>query len=200
MTYLAHKDGTPATQESVMALLVANKLTVNHVRDKAASRGSSVHDAFETWCRTGHKPDVRDYPPQESGYVQGLLKFIEEVPVEPIEAELMVGSARHGYAGRLDLLAHTDLKEVQTGSRTKRVIPNGVGIIDLKTSKGCYPSHKLQLSAYAEAAEECGYGRTTYEAVVLVRESGTFDFIVSDARFSQFLDVRRCWSALQGLK
>jgi hypothetical protein len=185
--------------ELVVDQLTIRKLTVNHVRDKAADRGTSVHQGFEDWCRTGLKPNPLNFPETERGYVEGLVRFIEEVNPEPVFTELMVGSARHGYAGRFDLLARTQAVEVQTGPRTKRQIPAGLGLIDLKTSKGIYMSHKLQLAAYAEAFVECGYGRTDYEAVLLVRSDGRYDFKVSEARPSQFLAVRNAYNAVQGL-
>jgi hypothetical protein len=188
------------TPERLIDKLTEHKLTVNHMRDKAAERGLSVHTAFEDWCSSGLKPDPRNFPPQEEGYVNGLLKFIEQVAPDPIHTEVMVGSARHAYAGRMDLIARTsNSMEIQTGPRIKRLLPMGVGIWDLKTSKGIYMSHKLQLAGYRLAVEESGYGRVDYEAIILVRSDGTFDFKVSDATPDQFLAVRNAYNAVQGL-
>lgn len=50
--------------------------------------------------------------------------------------EKRIVSHEHGYAGTLDALV------------------NETTVMDLKTSKSCYPSHKLQISAYAKAVEE----------------------------------------------
>jgi hypothetical protein len=190
----------PALLDQIIDKMKEHKLTTNHMRDKAADRGLSVHQGFEDWCRTGHKPDPQNFPPQEAGYVEGLLKFIEQVAPEPIHTEIMVGSARHWFAGRVDLMGRTtNSMEVQTGPRTKRLIPLGTGLWDLKTSKGIYMSHKLQLAGYRLACEESGYGRMDYEAIILVRENGTYDFKVSDATPDQFLAVRQAYSAVQGL-
>jgi hypothetical protein len=186
--------------EDTISALTEHKLTVNHVRDKAADRGSSVHQAFEDYCAHGIEPNPDNYPPSESGYVRALIRFMDEVGFEVIHAEVMVGSARHGYAGRFDLLAVTVEQTVKTGPRTERTIPTGMGLIDLKTSKGVYQSHKLQLAGYREALEECGYGRTNYEGVILARLDGTYDFQVSDANPAQFLAVLGAYKALKGLK
>lgn len=184
--------------DTVVELLKAHRLTCNHVRDKAGNRGTSVHNAFERYCLTGHKPNPDEFPEEERGYVEGLLKFIEAVNPEPEKTELMVGSAVHGYAGRFDLLATTENRTVQPTPRKKRVIPVGRGIWDLKTGKDIYPnSHFLQTSAYRLALEE-SYGiRSDYEAIVNVREDGSWDVGVSNKQPSQFLAVREVWGALR---
>lgn len=194
--------------DALVGLLTKEKLTVNHVRDKAGDRGTNVHSALEDWCRTGIKPDPRNFPPQEEGWVRAIAKFTEEVVLEPIHTELMVGSARYQYAGRFDLMARTPEQEIKTGPRTKRKVPAGIGVIDLKTRtlnakgerKPAYKENYLQLAAYAEACIECGYGRSEYEMVLLAYNDGTYDLSLSPARFSQFLDVKRCYDALKGLK
>ena len=91
VSYLAHPDGTPATQESVMALLVEHKLTVNHQRDKAGDRGSRVHDALETWAAMGTVPHPDDFSDEDRGYVQGLSDFLTTANIEPVAHEVMVG-------------------------------------------------------------------------------------------------------------
>src|SRR4051812_35750669 len=106
MPYLAHLDGTHATRESVMELLVEEKLTVNHQTDKAAHRGVNVHSALETWCSSGHIPETDLYEDHERGYVEGLSRFIAAINhvAEVDGMEVMVGSLEHLYAGRFDLV------------------------------------------------------------------------------------------------
>lgn len=186
--------------DSLIGALTREKLTVNHVRDKAGTRGTSVHMAFERWAEGLGVPDPESYPEEERGYVRGLVAFLEAVQPEPIHSELMVGSAKKGFAGRFDLLAYTDTdgKEIRPTPRKKRVVPEGTGIWDLKTGKGIYPdSHYLQLAAYRFACEESGYGRVDYEAVVNVREDGSWDVGISDRQPWQFLAVKTAWEALQ---
>lgn len=183
----------------LMQLMKENGLTTNQIRDQAGDRGSSVHQAFEDYFAHGIEPNPANYPPQEEGYVRAVIKFIEEVPVEPVYTELMVGSKRHGYAGRFDLLGYTHAAEVKTGPRTTRQIPEGRGLLDVKTSSGVYKTHFYQLAGYAEALVESGYGRTDYEAVVHLRPDGRYDFKVSDARPSQFLALRNAYRELQGV-
>jgi hypothetical protein len=190
---------SPLSVDDVVSLLTKESLTVNHVRDKAADRGTSVHQGFEDFCTTGIRPNPLNFPEAERGFVEGLVRFIEEVNPIVLEAEVMVGSAKHGFAGRFDLLARTEEVVVKTGPRTERTIPAGIGVWDLKTSKGFYDSHLLQVCAYAEAAWECGYPESSYQAIVRVSANGRYDVKISPARYWQFLAVKRAWEALQSL-
>jgi hypothetical protein len=183
-------------------LLTAHKLTINHVRDKAARRGTSVHAALEAWAVTGNLAHPDDFPEEEQGYVKGLNAFLADCKghLFPKESELMVGSKDHGFAGRFDLMAKVDSGgwlEFQTGPRTKRTLFPGIGIFDLKTSKGVYDSHYLQLSAYRLALEESGYGRSDFEAVILVNADGRYDVRLNPKRPDHFLAVLNTWRALR---
>lgn len=187
--------------EYVVDLLTSHKLTVNHVRDKAGTRGTSVHNALERFTHTGSLPIVEDFPEEEQGYVRGLCAFLEAVDLQPMNTELMVGSAEHGFAGRFDLDALTDAKEVKPTPRKTRQIPRGRGIWDLKTSKSIYPeSHYLQLAGYRGAMEESGYGRSEYEGIINVRADGSWDVGISTARYEDFLAVVRAHRVLKTMK
>lgn len=204
MGYLGHPDGTPATKESITALLTEHKLTVNHVRDSAGVRGQSAHDALETYAKTGHRPNLDDYPEEERGYVEGVDKFIVDSSFEPIETEVMVGSAKHGYAGRYDLLANQSERTVVTRNlkrqnRTEE-LPSGVYLYDLKTTKYVYDTHHLQLSAYEGASRECGYTPSDQRAVVLVSADGTYEVHRSEPCYPQWLAVLGAYNAMRTFK
>lgn len=206
MPYLAHPDGTPATQQSVMDLLVQHKLTVNHVRDKAGDRGQAVHDAFEIWARDGVFPDPSMFPPEEAGYVVGLCTFLEHTNAVAEAQEVMVGSLEHGYAGRYDVRLRIP-EECQVvvhrtpvkGPQWKTLKP-GVLLADLKTSKGVYPSHSRQLEAYEQASVECGYEPTDARGILHVGPEGTYEFVRSTAEFEDFRVVLDVWNSDQRMK
>lgn len=185
--------------DAIVDMLKEQKITVNHRRDKAASRGTSVHSALESWAVTGQIANVDDFPEEEQGYVRGLNAFLADCKgeLEALDAELMVGSKEHGFAGRFDLRGHVSaVREFKTGPRTTRVIPPGIGIFDLKTSKGVYDSHYLQLAAYRLGLEESGYGRSDFEAVILVNADGKYDVRLNPRRPEHFLAVKRAHDAL----
>lgn len=198
---------TDANVESVVPLLSHHKLTTNHVKDKAGSRGTAIHDALEVWAKTDALPIPSMFSPEEQGYVRGLLAFLKHVPsAEPVASEVMVGSLEHGFAGRYDLRFRTTESHNVVVHRTPvrgpqwRELPAGLYLADLKTSKGVYPSHSRQLEAYELASVECGYEPTDGRGVLHVGADGAYEFVRSTARADDFLPVLEVWRSDQRMK
>lgn len=189
--------------DAMIDLLTQKKITVNHQRDKAGDRGQAVHDALESWARNGHMPDPSIYPPEQEGYVRGLVAFLRDIPsAEPVGAEVLVASAEHGYAGRYDLRLRTNAEhEVvvrQTATKVRRrPLAPGLLLADLKTSKSAYPTHALQLAAYELASIESGYEPTEGRGVLLVSPEGHYEFKRAKAQPEDFLAVLEVWRRLQ---
>ena len=104
----------------------------NKERDKAANLGTRVHDAAaegKTLDKVG--ADVAPFLLQ-------YRRWIADSGVEIICVEKQVFNLSVGYAGTFDMLGRMP----KTGE---------VWLIDLKTGKGTYPEHALQLEAYARA-------------------------------------------------
>jgi hypothetical protein len=195
-----------ATVENVTALLTKHRKTVNHTLTAAGDRGTSVHDAFETWCKTGVIPHPEIYPETEKGYVTGLVKFLHDFgPAWDIQAEIMVGSLQHLYAGRYDMRCRWGGGPMVTKTYPVKAdkieeLPGGNLMLDLKTSSGVYLSHALQLEAYELASIECGYDPTDYRYVLHVTRDGKYELVRSKATPDDFLAVRACYQALENLK
>lgn len=183
-----------AGKEQVIELLGKHKLTVNHVRDKAGDRGTAVHDALEHWAGTGDLPDPGIFPPNEQGYVLGLIAFLQDAMLEPVASEVMVGSVEHGFAGRYDLRAKTTQDRQIVVHRTPKRGPQyatlrgGMQLLtDLKTSSGVYPTHAKQLEGYEIASIESGYDPTDARGILHVGPEGTYEFVRSWATAHDFL-------------
>lgn len=194
----------PGDVQQIVDLLTEHKLTVNHVKDKAADRGVNVHSVLEEWVAS----DTVTYDTladHEQPYAVGLEQFFVAIEgaVATKEAELMVGSLEHQYAGRFDLVL-TLAKPVEVVTRVypkkkPRVeeIPAGRYLLDLKTSKRVYDTHYLQLEAYEHAAIECGYAPTDYRGVVHVTEDGRYELALNkDWCFEDFLAVRKTYQVM----
>ncbi len=191
--------------DEIVSLLTQEKLTVNHVKGKAADRGTSVHTAFEKWTIDGTIPDPQFFPEEERLYVQGLANFLTDAKLEPVASEVTVGSKSDGYAGRYDLLAYYGGEEVCTHLTPKKerreALEPGLYLFDLKTSSGVYPgSHFRQLAAYAKASVECGYDEPDDCAVINVQKDGRYQVKVSNATYEDFDVVRQVWLSDQRLK
>lgn len=194
-----------ADEARIVEALKEHKLTVNHRLNEAAGRGVNVHDALEQWARFGTMPKPDEFPETERGYVQGLVKFLEDVDPTPVKCEVMVGSAVHGFAGRFDLVLQTN-RSVEYTSRCypkradkRDTLGPQILLADLKTSKGVYTSHQLQLAAYELAAVEGGYPATDAQAVIHVTADGKYELVFSQATADQFLAIRKAYDALKEL-
>ena len=193
--------------QQIVDLLTANKLTVNHVRDKAGVRGVGVHDALELWAKDGTVPDPSMFPAEEQGYVRGLLAFLCDVETAKATAcEVMVGSVEHGFAGRYDVRIKTSEPHQVVVHRTPKKGPQyallapGEYLGDLKSSKGVYSSHHRQLEAYEQASIECGYGATDGRGILHVSADGTYEFVRSTASFHDFRVVLDVWKSDESMK
>lgn len=120
------------------------KLTPWSNRDKAAGRGSGIHDWAEKLL-LGHAnyDDVLEGTTRDDqGYARALISWHEQYQREPVALERVMVSLTRRYAGTVDLIdcdpAHPMLHDVS----------------DFKTSKRIYDSQFVQGAAYAQAWEE----------------------------------------------
>lgn len=206
-----------ATEENLANLLNDEKLTVNHVKSDAGTRGQSAHDAFEAWATVGKIPDPSEYPQEERMYLEGLRKFCEDIgdAWTTESQEVAVASIEHGFAGRYDLRGKVgrDVKLVtrattlkgeplkKEGDRKSVIVPGGTrGLVDLKTSKGVYETHLMQLEGYEGASVECGYEPTDWRAVLHVTKDGLYEFKRARATYEDFLAILHTYRTLQSVK
>lgn len=133
-------------------------------RDDAAIRGTDVHALAEQYIQ-GEEIDFSD---ELLPYVQGYAEFIADYEPESLHEELVVGSRKHGYAGRLDSIQRSE--------------KFGRALIDYKTSNRVYGNHALQCVAYCGADIALVDGETVpFEpldtAFILHIQPGTYDLI-----------------------
>jgi hypothetical protein len=182
--------------------LKEHRLTVNHVKSKAADRGTDVHKALELYAETGTLPDPKFYPESQEGYVRGLVSFLLDSNLRVTHSEVMVASLdSDGFAGRFDVVGQVD------GNVAVRCYPKKAskyekvkfssGIVDLKTSKGVYPSYKIQTAAYAAGFQQCGYGEIDAQYVLRVTADGKYELVESTATYKDFVAVMDAYNAVK---
>lgn len=200
-------------RDELIDLVREYKLDTNHVVQEASDRGTGVHTALEVWGAIGQMPDPMSFPFRERGYVEALVKFLEDARgLKAIGMEIAVASIEHGYAGRFDLLAETT-EEIDVITKVYKLggkrpwkpkittVPAGQRLlIDLKTSKDIYETHMIQLEAYEQGMIECGYGATDARAVLHVKADGRYEFRRSHATLDQFLAIKNASSAMAEVK
>jgi hypothetical protein len=100
-------------------------------RDRSAELGTKVHDAA-----TSGK-GLMDVEAEVRPRLRQFYAWLEDSGATILATEKQVWNLRLGYAGTFDLLVR---------------LPNGyVYVVDIKTGKGTYVEHALQLIAYAMA-------------------------------------------------
>jgi hypothetical protein len=172
--------------ETMREELKARKLTPNHKRDKAAKRGTAIHDALEVLAQKGEVPILEQFPEEEQGYVKGLCSWYLDYKPEFVATEVQVVSEEYGFAGRYDV-------------RCK--IGDELALVDLKTSKRVYPlSHFVQLAGYELASVEMGYPPTDAQYVLRVDKDGSYEFVRSVCYGQDFLDYLAASKAIKRIK
>lgn len=132
--------------------------------DSAAKRGTAIHTVLEHWIDRGIVPNLDAYDKSWQGYVRALAAFLMSARPTFLESEMIVGSPALGVAGARDtVLVLRDPKR-------------GRALIDLKTSKGVYPSsHFRQLTAYDRLGVECGEEPTDSQGILRVGPDGSWE-------------------------
>lgn len=133
--------GLQAIRELIEAKLGHSR---QHVKKKeaAASIGTGAHSMIQWRLKKimGESPGPMPQIGVESTVaVMAWQKHWESAGITPLRIEQPVWSMEHGYAGQADLIGIRDGK---------------VGVVDLKTAKGLYPTNHMQVEAYARAVEE----------------------------------------------
>lgn len=163
------------------------KLGADAARDQGADRGTSLHNALELYVKTGQVPSVAAFPVEHRGYVQALCRWLLAARPEPTAVEVCVGSVEHGFAGRLDLRATIDGRDL---------------VVDLKTNaKGrVYDDPHIQTAAYVGALVECGHPEPEGAVIVALGEDGGYESADCEATFDDFLSVLSVHHAMRRLR
>jgi len=156
-----HLDGSPVPS---VTQVLGDIIPGWHAEEWYLQRGTAVH-ACAALVAQG-QPFLHD--PQIDGQVAAVRRFFREVQPEVIACEERVYSARHRYAGTLDLIAK---------------IAGTLTLIDWKASIS--KSVPYQLAAYALAySEPVKQGRIRRGVAVQLKADGTY-------RMSETYDLRR---------
>lgn len=158
---------------------------------EAGKYGSEVHKIIESFIKEKDF-DYIDLEEKEKKsifmFMEWFKKLEEENDVEIISCEKMVINHEHKYAGTIDIILKID---------------NQLWIIDIKTSKGIWNTHKLQLSAYKHAMEEYkgsshGYGKPNTDnyklgIIHINHNQDSYEFKEVDDVFDVFLAIKTIW-------
>lgn len=157
-----HSTGWLQSQEAIAARLREHEATWSHVRNRAAMRGTDVHEHIFLALATGSTPpSLANLSEEARGYGQAVFAWWRERQPEPIAAEQLTLSHQLKAAGRFDLLAK---------------IGHDTVLIDAKTREKprTYLSDHVQLAGYKRLNLESEIGESDREMVLVLLPDGTF--------------------------
>lgn len=157
--------------ETITQALRDNQLTWRDVRDQAANRGTNVHKHALHALASGEQIAFDQLNEEERGYAQGVAAWWFDHEPQVIAAEAVVADVDRLVAGRFDLLCD---------------IGGELVMVDAKTSRYLSPKFVVQISGYAQLAEQCGYGAASQGAVLQVRPDGTYALVRFELRPEAF--------------
>jgi hypothetical protein len=165
-------------QGSIAQTLREAEVSWSHVRNRAAMRGTNVHERiFLTLAADTEPPSLSGLSEEERGYGQAAFAWWRDRKPEPVAAEYVTADLALGVAGRPDLLADIE------GARV---------LVDAKTRAKArtYKSDHVQLRGYKATNLACGVGESKREIVLVLLPDGTyqeFEGVGTDADFHSAL-------------
>lgn len=173
----------------------------DEVRDQAADRGSKIHQAIDQLLQTGKlvhddkflnsfNDRMEELNADQYSAVLSYLSFLREYKIKKediILIEQVVVNEEIGYAGTLDQF-------IKIGEE--------YWLIDVKTGKGVYLSHRAQVSAYrrttliTEWAKQLGIDPMSIKLGILqvgYRNKAGFKLTEVDDEFDTFMHAYAFW-------
>lgn len=153
VAYASNIDSMKAQEGSDAAASWLRK-QANSERDAAANRGTAVHEAAAQGRAVMH------VEPELQGPLAMFYDFLDVTKARIIMQEKQVWNLTLGYAGSLDLMIEIVWKGVH------RLL-----VVDIKTGKGVYTDHALQLMGYGLGEFIGEDDRVDKKATALLREA-----------------------------
>ena len=170
------------SQRSIAAALREAELTWSHVRDRAADRGSRVHELiFLALAQEQRPPSLSALTSTERAYGQAAIRWWRDREPKALYAEQVTLSRGHRVAGRFDLLCEIDGERVLCDAKTRE---RGVA----------RKSDHAQLAGYEMCNEACGIGGSDRQLAIILKPDGTYEeheSVATEADFIASLEAYR---------
>ena len=164
-------------------------------RDEKGARGTMIHNIIE---RELNGEDITAELKEDAkltAIIMQVRRWIKENNLKPLLVEAYLISKKHRYAGAVDLVARQDTPE-----HGEQLI-----LVDLKTGKGIYDTHKWQLAAYAvgyhemygECPDICFLQHISYDNQMMVEASHIHKAEIP-TEFAHFMNIFGAFKARWG--
>lgn len=193
----------PATPDALRGALKDHGLTPWSTRDRAADRGTWVHDLLEQLGQEGESPTadlLAGISDEYRGHAKALLAWYLDYRPSFEAVEVQVTSVRYGFGGRYDIRCRIEIRRLleipdlpepvaeHLREMQRRGEDVALCLVDEKTSKDVYPlTHLPQLEGYEGASVEMGFPATDVRLVLNTHPDGTYRFVASWSTYEDFL-------------
>ena len=163
-----------------------------------ADRGTVAHEDLVAMTTGADVLDYDAYPPDQQAFIRGVSGFVADERPEIEQAELLVASVKHGFAGRHDLfgtLARYGERKLLLDLKTTEKLPR----FQDGRVKPPYPEMLFQLAGYQIARIESGYEPSDLQGVIRVDATGAYDLFVTVVDPELFLAVLGAYKAVRGV-
>lgn len=160
------------------------------LRDAAGDRGRKIHNTIAMLLAgeeishnlkvLNHETDeYEELTAEEYAAVLSFFNWMNDCKAELISSEKTLWNEEYGYAGTMDLKVKLD---------------NVILLVDMKTSKSIYPSHRIQLSSYLHCPENKDVNAQAILQVGYQRNKIGYKLTPIDDCFDLFLSTKKIWS------
>lgn len=111
------------------------------VLDRAAQRGTAIHNAIENYIEFG----VRDIPTQYAGYFEAFVQWWERRKPEPLALEKRVYHKILRYAGTADLICMIDGRLTLVDYKSSAQINEKLCAVQLEGYDRAFESHGVEI-------------------------------------------------------
>ncbi|MBQ9703872.1 MAG: hypothetical protein IJV68_04940 [Clostridia bacterium] len=109
--------------------------------DRAANKGTSVHNAIENYIKFG----IDDVPPEHRGYFDGFLDWLDEKKPVFVSSEFQCYHKLMMYGGTLDILSYIGDKLTLTDVKTTYTISEMTCRVQLEAYAQILASHGIYI-------------------------------------------------------
>lgn len=175
---------------------------IKKIKTNSASFGTNCHKAIETIINK-EKFDISKYSESEKSVIVQFLSWYKFFKPKNSLAEQFVAyeDKETRFAGTLDLITEISTDKLFEAGLIRKQEVNSLWkvIVDFKTSKNIYLSHKIQLRAYQAAIEQMTGSPVDGVAVVKISENGFETHLIDDdVRFEHFKAVYSLYKLILG--
>jgi hypothetical protein len=151
-------------------------LTYDQVRDRKGEEGTNAHVlAFQALAMGRPVPDFEGLGEREKVLAREIAAFWLDHDPSASQVEQIVYSLRLGVAGRLDFRGKLNARCDNPVCACQEA--EGIGVIDLKTGGFISTAAHAQVGGgYPLLAEESGFGKSNWAAILQVSDEGTYEF------------------------